>query len=761
MHLTPAISTRVAPGSRSWWLAAVLLCCLGVSSVAQTPEQLEFWGVWQQLVSSSLEVEQRSYVEANTELAISVLHSLADQWEQQREADDWLRAADLAPHIYHLAAEVSYLVGDERATQVVAEIAMSPEAFRDKFELLWRRRAMAELRLLITNYSVAAYGCAGTMITGYRNNLARGNVDQANYSYELLGPMVLLIEEVLKDSRPREAAVPVPEGWKVPRLEPTFVPGIDQLGLADSILRDAANAERAEDLLRAINGYLNAARLYAKIEETKAELGCRLKAANIAIRVSDWGLAARLLPDVERLAAQLGDEQTRLYAVGHLKRLDALRASGEVEDVRTAWEREDGFGEWKRARLKPEELSLELEAVPPSLGANPLDWRWVAIGGDGTARLPLPGEPRVARLGGDLWVDSKLDGKFRLAITGDGETVSPILVRDGDGETRSYLVRFFAGKSIEFMGVEFSLGGRDLVFYRAAGTVKGKVLRTPVWLIDASGNGRFDDFERDGFAFGKKPGIITRLSRIVGLGGRVFELDADATGANLRFREFTGPTGVVRPTSKKGRLEACLLRPVGSSGVLLEAVAERGKKGKEGGATVPAGQYLMDEAIVTRGNSRVRVTTGDLPALDVLEDGEVALVLGRGVALEGSGFRETEEGPGESEKPGEDDDASGDEGSGVFAVIAGVGLVVKGEAGELYVDLFPELLLPAVEIEEGGEVTHRGQMERRDDATDTQSVRFPRDYRFELLHPEKPTRMRLSCEHPVLGAIESEWRAVK
>ena len=716
-------------------LGAVLVATSGVAVGQGAEEQQRFWSEWQPAVVHDYPEDRLRLVREAPETALAVLRGIAKDWEARRAKSE-LSATELTPFLYDLAAAVAKVLGDEEAAALATAIGMAPRDFRDRFERGWRLRALRELRQLIRKHPLAAYGCVGAMIDAYHTRLEGGRTVEAAYHFEVIGPLALLVEEVLEDPEPREAAVPVPEGWKAPVLEPTFTPGVSRLSLAEGMLQDANAAEERGDLVAAINGFLLAARLLAELGEAPTELVARTRAARIAVAAGDWTLAAELLPPVRDLATTLGDEPTRLYAEAQLRRLADLRRSGEVEVTEAEWQREESFGAWKDVRLKV----VELPGAPPSLVSaldpNPIFWRWVPIGGDGTARLPMPGKPKISRLGGDLWIDAKLNGRASQRIEGDPDQPVAIQLTQAGADNRDHALRFFTGQKLEHLGVEFDLGGRQLVFYRAAAAQRGKLRRTQLWLIDGNGNGEFDDFERDGLSFGKKAQTIGRLSRVITTGDRIYEIAPDPAGNELRYRRYEGTEGKVAVTAARGSVASCLLRPVGSAGVLLDVAVDEQ-------VVVPAGRYVLDEALlVDRDGRRVTVRGGEMAPIEVTADSEVALVLGKGLTVELGCTTESLEGKDLLAVPGET-------------------VLVRGALGEVYEDARPQPLLPTVEVRVVGrdEDPQAHPMELNEDAADQLEVRFPR--RLTIPLEAENVEVRALCDDPLLGPIAGEWRAVE
>ena len=138
--------------------------------------------------------------------------------------------------------------------------------------------------------------------------------------------------------------------------------------------------------------------------------------------------------------------------------------------------------------------------------------------------------------------------------------------------------------------------------------------------------------------------------------------------------------------------------------------------------------------------------------------------LGRGLVLElGAYTRPLTEPEIEAADKSEEDGAGEDSepSPARMLVVPGVGIVVRGARGEVYDEFSPEPLLPEIEIEIGGEVVDRQRMEKRTDGHDYVEVQIPRDLLRRLEARDSAVRVRAIVEHPLLGHLESAWKAVE
>ncbi|MEX1025858.1 MAG: hypothetical protein WD226_12365 [Planctomycetota bacterium] len=221
-----------------------------------------------------------------------------------------------------------------------------------------------------------------------------------------------------------------------------------------------------------------------------------------------------------------------------------------------------------------------------------VDWSIALSGG-----LEFPAEQTGAQ---KLSVDTNGDEKLDDDVKGKGGSLTLKGTTDAD-EKVEYTVRLRPkGKTWEW----------------SAGSVQqGTVEGTKVSLIDMNGNGRYDDFGQDAYLVGNSSNAAF-LSRVVNLGGNLYEFTPNALGTEVTTKPFTGETVMLDATSEfegKGKVVNAVFR----DGDLSFNVADEAK-----GMKIPAGTYRFEHGYVTKGSSTVTIGTGNMEPIELAPGAE-------------------------------------------------------------------------------------------------------------------------------------------
>ena len=205
-------------------------------------------------------------------------------------------------------------------------------------------------------------------------------------------------------------------------------------------------------------------------------------------------------------------------------------------------------------------------------------------------------------------IDSNGDGRVDRDVKGDDGFVD-LKGEDAQGQVFHY-------------GVRFRNDGERKWSWAASGAMTGKVEGLTMAVIDANANGRYDDLGVDGLAIGTDRGA-GYVSRIVSIGGKLFEFAVNADGTEVKTRPYTGETGVL--TLKKIK---------GIKASVVTAIARQGKDvsfqiaGAKKGMVVPVGDYVLADAFLKGSSETARIRMGRMERLEVATDGETELQLG-------------------------------------------------------------------------------------------------------------------------------------
>ncbi len=220
---------------------------------------------------------------------------------------------------------------------------------------------------------------------------------------------------------------------------------------------------------------------------------------------------------------------------------------------------------------------------------------------DGGFFFPIPhekGEGFAAVIDGTaLAVDTNGDGRPDTKVKGTAGAVT-LTGRTADGR------KLTAAFRLEKRG--------EAWFFAAGGVMAGSLRGTAVRLIDLNRNGRYDDLGEDAMIVGSGEAAWL-LSRVVNLGGQLFETSVTPDGASITTAPFQGETGRIDVEAKFacfGTLRSAVLRDVAGK-ISFNAAGARG------GIVVPAGEYTLVHGTAVKGAESVRIRAGGMKPITV------------------------------------------------------------------------------------------------------------------------------------------------
>lgn len=185
-----------------------------------------------------------------------------------------------------------------------------------------------------------------------------------------------------------------------------------------------------------------------------------------------------------------------------------------------------------------------------------------------------------------------------------------------DGERWSYAIRVRGAAN----------GGFE---WSPAGIRRGSIDGTKVQIFDRNGNGVFNDIGLDAISFGNARGAAL-LGSVVRVDDELFDLEVEPDGDTLRYRPFTGETGMIDVTSEfalKADLESAVFSTL--SGDMSFDLSET-----RGPVAVPIGTYELTFGFVEKGSDTAKIGKGKMGNLEV--DAEQGALLTWGDELYGS-----------------------------------------------------------------------------------------------------------------------------
>ncbi len=248
--------------------------------------------------------------------------------------------------------------------------------------------------------------------------------------------------------------------------------------------------------------------------------------------------------------------------------LPALNATGE---------------DWKTAKTKVVQLG-KTEYSSPVLKNGAVGGDFLALPVEGGKGLPIKVTPQKVN------VDLDFKGKFDF-VAAQGAKSTPFevkLVYEG-GEKTTHSIQVLKQ-------------GSAWVYTRASG-VEASIEGAKILLLDDNNNGIFGEEGADGLYIDKKEWGAP-LSRVIFVGGKLYEIEFNKSATELKYRPFEGQTGKVDLVKEwKGAKtpEAIIVQGSTQAGSVFLDLAGKGE------LTVPTGTYNlvsahMSNVLIRRGN---------------------------------------------------------------------------------------------------------------------------------------------------------------
>ncbi|MCP3918468.1 MAG: hypothetical protein GY711_23225 [bacterium] len=210
-----------------------------------------------------------------------------------------------------------------------------------------------------------------------------------------------------------------------------------------------------------------------------------------------------------------------------------------------------------------------------------------------------------------LLIDTDADGKPNVR-TGSSREFVTLRGKDESGTRFAYSLR---------------LRNTPTGWAWAPGSVmSGRLSGRQVRLIDRNGNGRYDDFGQDAIVIGAGT-AASFLSRVINLGGDLFNFDVSADGRRVTIDGFEGETASI-DVHDRFRGKANLIAAVFADGELSFNAADARRM------LVPAGEYKFISGFARGGAETVHIGTGQMTTLELPAGADVKLEWGGPVRAE-------------------------------------------------------------------------------------------------------------------------------
>lgn len=260
-------------------------------------------------------------------------------------------------------------------------------------------------------------------------------------------------------------------------------------------------------------------------------------------------------------------------------------------------------------------------------------------------------------------------GGSSFKAVADGLGLSLAVDTDGDGRTdkevkgASGFLVFRAdstdGQKLNF-AARFRVHAKQYQF-AAAGMMRGKLNGDTICVIDQNNNGVYNEFGVDAMMIGKSS-VASYLSKVVNVGGALFEIELSADGTKIDATPFGGEAGKLNLRSgfkSQGNLDSAVVKS--SDGKHSFQLADSTE------LLVPAGNYSLVYGFVSKANELVTIKAGKMAAIEVKASGTTAPEWGGPLVAELSFTRD-----GEAVK------------------VAPTAVNFYGRGGEEYVDFLPK-----------------------------------------------------------------------
>ncbi len=151
--------------------------------------------------------------------------------------------------------------------------------------------------------------------------------------------------------------------------------------------------------------------------------------------------------------------------------------------------------------------------------------------------------------------------------------------------------------------------------WASSGALEGKIAGNKIAIIDQNNNGRFNDFGEDAMIVGRSD-AASYLSKVVSVGGSLYEIELSDDGSELVYKPFTGKTGtlnLVKEFESKGKLTSVVVR--NENGDLSFELSDAKR-----GMLLPEGLYSIVAGKVEMGKESCNIRAGECKPIRVSED---------------------------------------------------------------------------------------------------------------------------------------------
>lgn len=208
---------------------------------------------------------------------------------------------------------------------------------------------------------------------------------------------------------------------------------------------------------------------------------------------------------------------------------------------------------------------------------------------------------------------------------------------NGDGKVDDKAKGISAELALKAKGV----GGRTLSYgirlvkkgeawsYAAGGAMVGKARGETIAVIDQNNNGNYNDYGTDAMVVGGGEAAAF-LSRVVNLGGDLFNFEINADGSSATLTAWEGEAGVLdvrKGFEGKGDIKAVVVSNERGDVSFNAASTKKGLK-------IPAGNWVITSGLVCQGSESVRMAQGNMAAIAVSKDANTEMSWGGPISID-------------------------------------------------------------------------------------------------------------------------------
>lgn len=155
--------------------------------------------------------------------------------------------------------------------------------------------------------------------------------------------------------------------------------------------------------------------------------------------------------------------------------------------------------------------------------------------------------------------------------------------------------------------------------WASSGALIGKISGTKIAIFDQNNNGHFNDFGVDAMIVGKSDSAAL-LSKVVNVGGELFEISLNDDGSELSYTPYTGKAGMLNLAAEfesKGKLTSVVVKNENGEYSFELSDAKRGMLIPEGLYSIVSGKVEMgsESCLIRSGNAKPIRVLADEPAI--------------------------------------------------------------------------------------------------------------------------------------------------